>query len=65
MKKIIGYQIESNDGKHDIPDNMFSFEVYESKEEAHYQASVLNGAGPQVWKVVTVYEGDIEDPSFV
>lgn len=34
MKTVIGYQIESTDGNHDIPSNFYSFEIFKEKEAA-------------------------------
>lgn len=64
MKNIIGYQIESTDGKHKIPNCFSSFEIMpEELANKWLELEVLNPEYPGNWKKVTVYEGDIEEPT--
>jgi hypothetical protein len=68
MKKIIGYQIVSNDGKNELPDAFFSFEVFIYFEVIELWLS-LEKANPENgefrWVISPVFEGDIEEPTFI
>lgn len=67
-KKIIGWQIVSDDGKNDIPVGFYSFEIWVSKKEveAYLQIEKENPKfGEYRWKIVPIYEGDIEEPAFL
>ena len=61
MNEVIGYQIESIDGLHNIPDEFYSFQVF-SKSFVNEWLKKNNGDGN--WKSVPKYEGNIEDPIF-
>lgn len=67
MKKIIGHQIVSEDGKHNIPECFYSFELFITKELADkwLEFERLNPEHPGKWIAVPVYEGDIEEPAFL
>jgi hypothetical protein len=60
MKKIIGYQIESLDGKHNIPDEFFSFQILSNKVATKWLNENTGN-----WVKVPIHEGEIEDPSFI
>jgi len=65
---IVGYQIESNDGLHEIPESFHSFEVFTTLELAEFwllteKASPENGEFR--WVTVPIYDGDIEEPTFL
>ena len=65
-KSIIGYQIESADGKHDIPSCFYSFEILPKElAEKWLELEKLNPEYPGEWVAVPVSEGDIEEPTFV
>lgn len=63
-KKHIGFQIESADGLHDIPSGYSSFQILSMAtvndffENSDYKYT-------HQWKIVPVYEGEIENPSFI
>ncbi|MBE0427847.1 MAG: hypothetical protein IBX72_14535 [Nitrospirae bacterium] len=59
-KKFIGYQIVDRDNM--IPDGFASFEVIKTHSviDDFFKEHVGEG-----WFVVPVYEGDIEEPSFI
>lgn len=61
--KLIGYQIESTDGKHNIPEGLFSFEIFYSKDDVKKWSDEHQLDGN--WKVVPVYDGDIEGVTYV
>ena len=66
--KLIGYQIVSNDGKNELPSCFYSFEViedvgvaelwllYEKKNPEH---------GLFRWVLLPIFEGDVEEPTFI
>jgi hypothetical protein len=60
-KPIIGYQIESKDGKHCIPDEFYSFEVLTENVANFWMENFDDGT----WMKVSVREGDIEEPKIV
>jgi hypothetical protein len=68
MKKIIGYQIVSNNGENNIPDEFYSFEIFDNidlviewleneKESPRYPNTL--------WIIFPVFEGDIENPTIM
>lgn len=60
-RRLLGYQIESTDGSHAIPWDLYSFEVLtEPAADLWLEIDRLNPTGD--WKKVPVYSGDIEDP---
>ena len=60
-KRAIGFQIESIDGRHDIPQMFHSFEIFTSKDvDKWLKEKDTTGA----WMKVPVYKGDIEEPTF-
>lgn len=61
MKTAIGYQVESADGNHEIPDQCYSFEIYPKKDVDNW---LKNNNADGKWKSVPIYEGDIEEPTF-
>lgn len=65
---LIGYQIESNDGQHEIPDCFHSFEVITTIEIADLWIRLEKMTpenGQFRWVIVPVFEGDIEEPTFI
>lgn len=68
MTEIIGYQIVSNDGKNEIPDRFYSFEVIEDIEVAETWLK-LEKANPENgkfrWVLLPIFEGDIEEPTII
>lgn len=67
MKNIIGYQIESADGQHNTPNEFWSFEIFKTKENAEkwLKESRLDDKFPGEWHIIPIYEGDIEEHSFI
>ena len=65
--KLIGYQIESGDGMHDIPETFFSFEVFPETDVDRWlnECNFKDGKGNWMWKKVPIYEGDVEEPDLV
>lgn len=61
-KRLLGYQIESRDGTHDIPDEFHSFEIITTKKMLD---EFFSGNDGGEWMVVPIYEGDIEKPSYL
>lgn len=61
--KLIGYQVESRDGKHKIPEQLHSWEVFRDARAA--SACILDQENPREWALFPVFEGDIEDYDFV
>lgn len=65
-KDIIGYQIESVDGRHIVPDAFWSFEIFATLDEANawlFEEAILNPKNR--WKIVPIQEGVIENVSYV
>ena len=60
---IIGYQIESADGKHEIPDEFYSFEIFTTAKEA--DAWLAKNNIDNQWKSVPVADGDIEGVTYI
>ena len=61
-KQLISYQIESADGKHEVPDEFFSFEIFGTKKQAEAWMEANNT--DNLWKIVPVYDGDIEGVTY-
>lgn len=61
MNKIIGYQIESKDGSHTIPNQFFSFQIFRRKKNAIKWLSINIGN----WEILPIRKGDIENPAFI
>lgn len=55
-KRFLGYQIESRDGTHDIPEEFYSFEIIKTKKVLDDFFSKHEGSK---WMVLPIYEGDI------
>jgi hypothetical protein len=68
MSKLIGYQIVSNDGKNEIPTCFYSFEVIDDFSVAE-KWLILEKKKPEHgnfrWVVLPIFEGDIEEPTFI
>lgn len=66
-KKLTGFQIESTDGAHDIPDTFFSFEVFPEVDVDRWldECNFKDGKDNWMWKKVPIYDGDIEEPDYV
>lgn len=65
MEKIIGYQIESADGKHNIPDSFYSWEIFKRKKTAKKWLTDNKIIHPGNWKIETIRAGDIEEHSYI
>lgn len=67
-KKIIGYQIVKysplTKKYDDIPNGMYSFVIFKYSSNANLYAKNLPRGRHTLIKVVPVYEGDIEEPTF-
>jgi hypothetical protein len=62
QKKLVGYQIESRDGKQEIPEEFASFEIIRTKKTLDDFFQNNDGS---LWMIVPVYKDDIEGPIFV
>lgn len=63
MAQIIGFQIESRDGKQRIPDELHSFEIFPT-----FQAAInfiQDAVNPWEWAIIPIREGDIEEYEFI
>lgn len=60
MERIIGYQIESTDGLHNIPTEFFSFEVF-PKTDVDRWLSENNQSGN--WKSIPITKEMVEEPT--
>lgn len=68
MENIIGYQIESNDGLHEIPECFYSFEILSTIELAELwlkHEAITSENGNFRWVIVPVFENIIENPTFI
>ena len=68
MPKLIGYQIVSNDGKNEIPELFYSFEVFEDVKVAEGWLALEKESpenGEFRWVLLPIFEGDIEDESYI
>lgn len=68
LKRVIGFQIVSNDGNNDIPECFFSFEMFEDIELActwleHEKTNPEHGEFR--WVILPIFEGDIEEPTIM
>lgn len=61
-RKFIGYQIVSIDGKHNIPDEFYSFVVIRTKKVLD---DFFRKDKSGLWVIVPVYSGEIEEPTFL
>lgn len=66
-RPIMGYQIVSNDGKNEIPDCFYSFEVLDfGVAELWLHAEQRNPEHGQFrWVLLPVFDGDIEEPTII
>lgn len=62
-RRAIGYQITSNDNRHEIPPGLYSFIIL-SESAADLWLKRNSTTEPTRWKKIPVYDGDIEDPVF-
>lgn len=60
---LIGYQVASDDGE--MPDGLFSFQVIRDLDQAESILEDALAGGATGLAIHPVYEGDIEEPSFV
>ena len=60
MKKIIGFQIVDK-GKN-IPEGFYSFEVFINIDDVIQELVTLQN---KKWLIEPIFEGDIEEPTFV
>lgn len=58
MKKPIGYQVVDNSG--DYPEGMFSFQVFSLNI-----ALKVQNQDKRRWRLLPIYEGDVEDPTIM
>lgn len=67
MKKIIGYQIVSDDGENNIPDEFYSFEIFEKFEHViDWLEEEKNDPTHEIdWVILPIFEGDIEEPTII
>ena len=63
LPQIIGYQIESTDGSHNIPHGLFSFEIFSTHKKADKWLDNHDPMGS--WKIIPVHDGDIEGVTYV
>lgn len=64
-KKVIGYQITRfNNGEPEIPNGLYSFQIFRSANDAH-RWMVMNGISRVHWSIGIVKSGDIENPSYI
>ena len=64
--EIIGYQIESVDGRHIQPDAFWSFEVFRSQEQARkwmIEEAIINPKNK--WQIVPIFDDEIEEPTYI
>jgi hypothetical protein len=68
MKLIVGYQIESNDGKHELPECFESYEYFEDLELAKAWM-MLEAMSPEYgefkWVIAPVFQNTIENPTII
>lgn len=68
MSKLIGYQIVSNDGKNELPECFFSFEVIEDVHNAErwliHEKKKLE-YGEFRWVILPIFAGDVEEPTMI
>lgn len=62
-RRLVGYQIESTDGTHEIPDGLWSFELFYTRKSADKWLDENNPAGS--WKIIPIYDGDVEDATYL
>jgi hypothetical protein len=60
LKKIIGFQIVDKDKN--IPEEFYSFEVFVSIEDVIRE---LESLYDKKWLIEPIFEGDIEEPTFI
>ena len=58
--ELIGYQVVSRDGKNNIPDDLYSFEVVSKRVADSYVKD-----NPGQWTKIPIYNGDIEEPTIL
>jgi hypothetical protein len=62
--KVVGFQVESDDGKHEIHPHMDgSFCLY-SLEQARAMMDDDNN-GDEQWKLLAIWDGDVEEPTMM
>jgi len=60
LKKIIGFQIV--DKTQNIPEGFYSFEVFVHMDDVLEELQQLQN---KKWLIEPIFEGDIEDPTFI
>ena len=60
---LIGFKVESMDGKQDIPEQLCSWQIFRDARGA--TACIMDQDNPREWAMFPVFEGDIEDYDFV
>lgn len=64
-KKIIGYQIVGEGDNNEIPTNLFSWQIFRDWQKAHEYAKTHENEMPRDYTIVSIYDDDIEDPSYI
>lgn len=62
-RELIGYQIDFDDK--DWPEGLFSFEVFRTKTDAEDFIFTSKSDEKYYDRIVEIYEGDVEEPSFI
>lgn len=62
-KTIVGYQIESRDGKQNIPEGQYSFCIYNLAFVHEWFAA--DPGRVREWCIIPIFDGDVEEPTFV
>ena len=60
MKKIIGFQIVDKDKN--IPEQFYSFEVFVGIDDV---VKELENLQDKRWLIEPIFEGDVEEPTFI
>lgn len=62
-KKIIGYQLTN--AKHELPNGLFSFQIFRNIEDAYRYARQHENELPGKSFVQIVWSGNIENPIYI
>ena len=62
-QKLVGWQIV-NQATDMNPDNMTSWEIYTQDYVLHWMADLPLSEKPN-WRLLPIFEGDVEEPTFV
>ena len=65
MRKFLGYQIVDED-THDVPEGFYSFTVIvDALKLTSFFETQKGEDEPCKWIVIPIFEGDVEEPTFV